>query len=201
MEDPHKHPLKNPEYIIAFGVVLISVCALVVSIRQTNIMSEQRALMHEQAKAAVWPRLSMGVSKSHSLEDRSVTDYNINLSNAGVGPAIIKHVQVTYKGASVKSWWELFDQFEMDESIPRYISNSNISRNIVRGGDNVRVLRLTDNLPLANEFYTHASSISYEIYYESIYGDMWKYSLTGTEEVTELLETKPTFPKEQAFDH
>ncbi|WP_462248626.1 hypothetical protein [Ekhidna sp.] len=49
----NKNPLRNPEYIIAFGVALISICALFVSIRQTTIMSEQRALMHEQAKASV----------------------------------------------------------------------------------------------------------------------------------------------------
>ena len=109
MEDPNRNPLKNPEYLIAFSVILISICALVVSIGQTTIMSEQRTLMHEQAKASVWPRLSLKVSKSHSTEDKSIIDYKFFVTNAGVGPAIIKHVKVLFK--SVKASFVRVSQY------------------------------------------------------------------------------------------
>ncbi|MEP1097221.1 MAG: hypothetical protein ABJG78_19050 [Cyclobacteriaceae bacterium] len=196
-----KNHLKDPEYIVAFGVVLISVCALVVSIRQTNIMSEQRVLMHEQAKAAVWPRITLGVSKSHSQKDNSIVDYKINLSNAGVGPAIIKYVKVSYDGNVATSWHNLFDYFNMPDSLPLYISNSNISQNIIRAGDVVRILGFPDNLPLAQIFYEHSDKVEIEIYYESIYGDMWKYSTSPTGENTEALELIPQFSNEEAFQN
>ncbi|MEQ9403753.1 MAG: hypothetical protein RIM99_09225 [Cyclobacteriaceae bacterium] len=197
----NNNPLKNPEYLIAFGVVLISVCALVVSIRQTTIMSEQRALMHQQAKAAVWPRLAMSVGKSHSIEDNSVTDYRITVSNAGVGPAIIKYVNVSFKGQPVSNWWELFRKFEMDENIPLYITNSTISQSIIRQGDDLRILSLGDNLPLAQEFLKNSGDITFEIFYESIYGDMWKYSagLTSSDDTTESIETDLVFSQEEEF--
>jgi len=194
-----KNHLKDPEYIIAYAIALISICALVVSILQTRIMSEQRGLMHEQAKAAVWPRISLGVSKSHSQENSQIIDYKIYMSNAGVGPAIVKFVKVSFEGKPASNWGELFDYFEMPESTPTYISNSDISQNIVRAGDDVRVLGLTDNLPLAQVYYEHADKIEFEIFYESIYGDMWKYSKKAENESTELLTTIPEFAEEEGF--
>jgi hypothetical protein len=195
----NNNSLKNPEYIIAFSIALISICALVVSIMQTRIMSEQRALMHEQAKAAVWPRIALGVSKSHSKKDNRIIGYELNLNNAGVGPAIIKHVKMSYKGNHITSWGNLFDSFEMSDSIPRYISNSNVSQNIIRAAEVVRILGLSDNLLLAQIFYENWDSIEIEIYYESIYGDMWKYKRKAEKESTEPLETIPDFIKEQSF--
>ncbi|MEP5613544.1 MAG: hypothetical protein ABJP45_14930 [Cyclobacteriaceae bacterium] len=194
-----KNHLKDPEYIIAYAIALISICALVVSIKQTSIMSEQRALMHEQAKAAVWPRISLGVSKSHSQENDQVIDYKIYMSNAGVGPAIIKYVRVSFEENPVANWGKLFKKFKMSDSIPTYISNSNISQNIVRAGDVVRVLGLSDNLQLAQIFHEHSGKIRFEIFYESIYGDMWKYSKKAESETTEELEIIPDFSEDEEF--
>lgn len=199
MELGDRPPLKDPQYIVAFSVALISICALVVSIMQTRIMSEQRSLMHEQAKAAVWPRVELGVSKSHSLEDKSVTDYTLNVSNSGVGPAIIHYVKVSFDDQPVQTWWDLFDYFTYTDSVPRYITNSNLSRNIMRAGEDLTILDLSNNLPLAQVFYAHSQHISIEVYYKSIYGDMWKYSMSIAGEETELLEREPVFNEEEKF--
>ncbi len=199
-----KNPLRNPEYIIAFSIALISICALVVSIRQTTIMSEQRALMHQQAKAAVWPRIGLGVSKSHDREDYSILDYRISVSNAGVGPAIIKNVRLLYKGKPMSSWWHMFEAFEMDENIPTYVSNSTLSQNIIRQGDNQQILSLKENLQLGQVFYENSEHISFEITYESIYGDQWIYTtgLTSSEETTkEVIPALKEFDKEESFQN
>lgn len=204
MSHDSTNPLKNPEYIIAFGIALISICALVVSIQQTRIMSEQRALMHQQAKASVWPRLILGIGKSHDIDDRSVTDYRISVSNEGVGPAIIKDVRVLYKGEPMKNWWELFQKFEPDESMQLYVTNSTISGSIIRQGDNTRILSLKNNLPLANLFYEHSEHIVFEIVYESIYGDQWKYAtgLASSYDETLALETPiKEFNVEESFEN
>lgn len=202
MENQSRNPLRNPEYIMAFGVVMISVCALVVSIRQTTIMSEQRALMHEQAKASVWPRLSLGVSKGHNVEDGSLKDYQISVTNDGVGPAIIKNVRVLYKGEPKTGWGRLFVSFDLPEGTPTYMTNSSISQTIIRQGEGVRVLSLKNNLQLAEILYANTEHLQFEIYYESIYGDQWKYStgLNGEGEITEeVLPVVEEFAKEEAF--
>ncbi len=171
----------DTQNIIAVGVTLISVCALVVSIMQTRIMSEQRILMHEQAKASVWPRLTLITMKSHDPDDYRVIKYQLKISNDGVGPAIIKGMRVTYKGEVVKDWWDLFDKFELPDSVNTYIGNAAINGDIIKIGEESMVLDLSINLPLAQIYYDQSAHIMIEIFYESIYGDKWKYTLAETE--------------------
>ena len=175
--NPWKETFTDPQNIVALGVTLISACALFVSITQTRIMSEQRALMYEQAKAAVWPRLSLTISKSHEQINNSIIDYSLVLSNKGVGPAIISGVKVSYKEKVINNWWALFREFEMPDSVDTFISNSPFNNTIVKIGDEYKVLNLKDNLPLANKFFQNSLDIRMEVYYESIYGDKWKLTL------------------------
>lgn len=165
----------DPQNIIAVGVTLISACALVVSIYQTRIMTEQRELMFQQAKASVWPHISMGVSKGHN-HDGSIANFMLGLGNVGVGPAIIKGVRVSYKGQATEHWWDLFKQFEKPDSIETYVSNSRINDRIVRIEEEFVALNLDNNLPLAQIYYREAPNIKFEILYESIYGDKWLYT-------------------------
>lgn len=41
------------------------------------------------------------------------------------------------------------------------------------------VLNLTDNLPLAKEFYKYWRDVEMEIYSKSIYEEQWKYDLVS----------------------
>lgn len=191
--------ISQPQNIIALGVTVISACALIVSIFQTRIMVEQRQLMHEQAKAAVWPRISLARGKSHSQEDYSITDYHLVLGNDGVGPAIIKGVRVTYKDQPVEHWWEMFQLFPGTDSIETFISNASISNTIVKIGEERQVLGLKYNLPLAQIYYREAEKINIEIIYESIYGDRWKFthSSKGTETIS--VDQNVNFPEEEQF--
>ncbi|WP_462248624.1 hypothetical protein [Ekhidna sp.] len=147
-------------------------------------------------------RIGLGVGKSHSVEDQSINNYQIRVTNAGVGPAIIKDVRLLYKDEQITTWWNLFDAFEMNDSIPTYVTNSRISKNIIRQGENLRILSLKENLQLAQVFYENSDQIRIDIIYESIYGDQWKYttSLTGKGESTEeVIPTIEEFDKEKSF--
>ncbi len=191
---------EDPQNIIAFGVTLVSVCALMVSIYQTRIMTEQRELMFEQAKAEVWPHISMGVSKGHN-QDGSIAKFIIGMGNDGVGPAIIKGVRVTYKGQTAENWWDLFDQFEKPDSVETYISNSSINDRIVKIDEEFAALDLDNNLPLAQIFYREAKLIQIEVLYESIYGDSWLYTHSfGKKDVTQTVDQDFQIPEEEQFE-
>ncbi len=76
-----KKSLLSAEYIVAFAAVLLSLCALGVSIYQTRIMSQQQA-------NSVWPYVQ--------LVNSMTKDYvEIMVENKGVGPA--KIIDVTYQ--------------------------------------------------------------------------------------------------------
>lgn len=192
----------NSQNIITFGVIIISVCALIVSITQTRIMSEQRSLMYEQAKAAVWPRLELEVFRSFSSADNGMklTNYGLLIGNAGVGPAIITNTRVSYKGEVVKSWQDLFDKFELPDSILRSFSNMTIGKSILKIGQEAKFFEIKDNLQLAQIFSEKSNGVLIEIIYESVYGDQWKLSrnLVGKT----IIEDQPfdLIPEEDQFE-
>jgi hypothetical protein len=196
VSESSKPILKDPQYIIAIGVTVISLCALIVSAMQTQIMQEERELMREYSRASVWPRLELGISKGHNPDDGSIRHFVISLTNSGVGPAIITDAKVSYNGKAASDWWHLFQIQQIPDSIEAYISNRSFNNQIIKIGETVNVLNLDANLPLANAFFEKMHGLSYEIYYESIYGEKWKYDGETTIEI----ENYAPLPDEEQFD-
>ena len=191
---------EEPQNIIAIGVTLISACALIVSVYQTRIMTEQRELMFKQAKAEAWPYVSIGASKGHQ-KDGSIAHFQLLVGNDGVGPAIVKGVRVTYKDFVAKDWWDLFDQFEMPDSVETYISNSHINDRIIKIGEEFTGLDLNINLPLAQFYFREAPQIKIEVLYESVYGDRWLYTYVFREKgITEVVDKNFEIPEDEQFE-
>lgn len=200
MSEPSKPSFfKDPQNIIAVGVTIISLCALMVSLVQTNLMREESALMREHSRASVWPRLEFTFAKGHSRTDGSINKFVFQLTNSGVGPAIITDVVVRHKGQVAEDWWDLFDLHELPDSIETHITNINFNGRIIKIGETVDILKLDDNLPLAQAFYERLAHLSLDIYYESIYGESWKYELGESGENTIKLEDFAGLPEEEQF--
>ena len=196
-----KNFFKDPQNIIALAVSLISICALGVSIMQTRIMSEQRALMHEQAKASVWPRLQIERSKSHRREDYQLTMYELEIINAGVGPAIITDVRVSFDEKITKDWWDVFDHLNLPDTMNTAIGFGSINNSMVRIGEEMKFFSLSNNLPLAQYFHKNDGSIKIEIWYKSIYGDKWKLTYKKTDNKHEEVDSNFSLPDKEQFQN
>lgn len=194
-----KEVIQEPQNIIALGVTIISVCALMVSIMQTRIMSEQRELMYEQAKASVWPRLQIDRYKSHNTDNNQIIDYKLTLSNGGVGPAIITDVRVSFENKPQKNWGYFFKYFNLPDTVKTYTTTGDINNTIVKIGADIVFFDLQKNLPLAHFFYKNESKMKIEIWYKSIYGDKWKLTYQNEIEKTEEVDNNFTLPKEEQF--
>ena len=186
---------RDPQNIIAVGITIISLCALIVSILQTRVLQEERELMREYSRASVWPHLDFMANKAYNKNDGTLTQLSFNLSNNGVGPAIITDVKVSYNDSIAKNWWNLFEIMEIPDSIETFIGNNIFNDRVIKIGETVKILNLDNNLPLANAFFERGTGFSIEIYYESIYGEKWKY-YKGT--ITKLDNFKG-LPKEEQF--
>lgn len=197
MNEPSKSNYRDPQYVIAIGVTIISLCALIVSVMQTQLMRQESELLREYSRASVWPRLEFGLSKSHNPTDGSLTQFTLSLSNSGVGPAIITDVKVSYNDKTATDWWHLFRIQEIPDSIETYITNSSLNKQIIKIGETITILDLSKNLPLAEEFMKRLENLSVEIYYESIYKEKWKYNI----EETIKLENFEGLPEEDQFDN
>lgn len=171
---------KEPQNVIALGVTLISVCALIVSVTQTRIMIRQSELMDTQARASVRPILIYERYRAFDPQTLQLTDYQMSILNRGVGPASIDDVYVAHNGKVVRSWGSLFQRMNVHDSIPTYVTTEPLNNAVIQAGEEVVFLDLSDNLALARVINKSLDSIDMKILYSSIYGD--QFELRRTEE-------------------
>jgi len=186
---------RDPQNIIAISVTIISLCALIVSVIQMNLLREERELMREHARASVWPHLEIMPWQAYN-NDGTLKSLQLNLTNSGVGPAIITDVKVSNDDTIAHNWWELFDIIDIPDSIDTRINNSRFNKRVVKIGETIKILDLDNNLPLANAFTHVKKHMTIEIYYKSIYGEKWKL-VHGK---TIKLENFKGIPKDEQFN-
>ena len=150
--------------IITGAAVFISFCAFFVSIYQTSVLKMQTDIMNEQKEAAVWPRLFTARNTGSNL-------HQFTLQNDGVGPALIKYVEVTMDGTSYKRWGDMF--YVLNDSCEARIAISMINNRVIKSGESVVLCNLIDN-DLINIINTKRPKFDIDIYYESVYGRLWR---------------------------
>ena len=190
--------LSDPQNIIAVSVTIISLCALIVSIMQMNLLREERELMREHARASVWPHLELMPEQSFN-KDHTLKSFRLKLTNTGVGPAIITDVLISWNDSIAHNWWELFELMKVSDSIERGINNSYFNKRVMKIGESVNILDFDNNIPLANAFVekinNKENNIHLEIFYKSIYNDRWKYFQGKSVKISDY----KSLPKDKQF--
>ncbi|MEL6725555.1 MAG: hypothetical protein AAFP81_10355 [Pseudomonadota bacterium] len=85
----------NVEMTTALSAVVVGVAALIVAVDQSNIARQQADLMEKTVQASVWPVVQFDVATE---QDQRMARATLSLRNSGVGPAIIKGIQITRDG-------------------------------------------------------------------------------------------------------
>lgn len=88
----------NVEMTTALSAVVVGVAALIVAVDQSNIARQQADLMEKTVQASVWPVVQFDFVADQDLYG---AEASLSLRNSGVGPAIIKGIQVTRDGVPV----------------------------------------------------------------------------------------------------
>jgi hypothetical protein len=89
---PKKPRARDPEFWIAIGALLVSALAMFTSFVQVN-------LQRHQERVLVWPHVNARASYSNE-------GYSFVAFNKGLGPALVRDVQLQVDGKSVKNWNE-----------------------------------------------------------------------------------------------
>ena len=82
-----------------------SVVAIAISALALAIGAYQTRLMQAQARASVWPYVKIGFGYAENGESPG---FNIHIQNNGVGPAIVKSVQVWLDDKPLHSWLDAY---------------------------------------------------------------------------------------------
>lgn len=175
------------ELIVAGSAVIISLCALIISYKQVNMMEEQMHL-------SVIPRLSIGLSTGQN-------EFTIGLINNGIGPAEIIDTELKVDGKVVLDWKEFFNSIDSTITVKSNKTTSKLN-DILIGQQSVRaVLSVKDSVwPVVLD--TNRHRISMKICYKSLYNDWFEVerkSFTVGGDIVNRTVDKNTIDDKNAF--
>ena len=149
------------EYLLAGVAFFVSLMTLAVYIYQARMMREQQHV-------SVWPYL-----ESHFSD---VEDYRICVKNKGVGPAIIRKVEMVVDGKVVPDN-KAFITAVLGADWTMGYQNASLNGRVLAPGEEVVTFKIPDlKEGRAFEAKLQAHTFDLRITYCSIYGDCWENS-------------------------
>jgi hypothetical protein len=147
------------EYLLAGVAFFVSVTTLFVYIYQARMMREQQHV-------SVWPYVEWHYS--------NVDDYHISVRNKGVGPALIRKVEMRVDGQVVANN-KAFVTAVLGPDWTLHYVNSTLEGCVMAAGEEITLFKIPD-LKEGREFEKKKEAHDFQltILYCSIYGDCWK---------------------------
>ncbi len=153
----------------AIGVVIASLVGLLALL----VSGYTAYIQRQQVRAQVWPYLTRGYVQPPGAGD---TEYKLALFNKGVGPAIVRNVQVLVDGKPQTTWKQVFGALGLANDTFSY---SSLDRNVLSAGETLPILVFNDAPALSNfrrAFVRHAKM---RICYCSTLGECWMFADRG----------------------
>jgi hypothetical protein len=131
-DSPAQKTRFKSEFIVALAAIVVSVMTLFVYIYQARIMMDQQ-------HTSVWPYVAWNFS---FFDEGKTQELYISVVNKGVGPALVKDVQLTLDGTPYfptkydELLKELFGQTRRDSL---WIIYENVSNIVMAPGDEVKL--------------------------------------------------------------
>jgi hypothetical protein len=144
---------------------LLAGVAFFVSLTTLGVYIYQARMMREQQHVSVWPYMEWNTS--------NVQDYHLSTRNKGVGPAIIRKVEMSVDGKPVASNRALIDAILGPGADLTHI-NSSLEGRVLLPGEEVVPFRVPD-LPAGRAFEAKLQQHAFQlrITYCSVYGECW----------------------------
>jgi hypothetical protein len=149
------------EVLLAAAVTLLTLAALIVTVVQTKIAREQQ-------QASVWPYLRF--DRSYGSDHGSLTAIN-----KGVGPALIKRVEVSYRG---KSYPDHMALLKTELTRTSTFEFGSLSRgDVLQAGERHRLFAMRDPNQVARfRALTDDAQLVIKVVYGDVYGNCWQYA-------------------------
>lgn len=167
-----KYRLKT-DTIIAVSAILISLCALIMTVVENNMMRIQQ-------KASNYPHLIL--ARGYNNEG-----FYITLQNKGPGLAFVKNFYIwTEEEDGTKTYFENWEDVanhflpEGHDVTYSVIKTTTVNEDVMEGGESANFFKLPykrEDLQYEDEFiFTHIPKLKYKLCYCSILKDCWYLS-------------------------
>jgi hypothetical protein len=146
---------------------IMAVSAIIVAAASLSVAVYEAHINREYQKISVWPY----VTQSNSMVPGE--PYARNLSNFGVGPALIKSVQVRVDGTPLRDWAEV-SRALTGQAIPDLVYSSLHGGSVLLPDKTMTVVKIPPG-DAALKFWEQAQTerLSIRVCYCSLYGDCW----------------------------
>lgn len=149
--------------------MVTALTAVVVGVGAIGVSMYETLLIRQQLKGSAWPHLEIGYS---ATPERFV----YLLTNTGVGPARIRHAEVTVDDELASDWPTVFRRLALEVDL-NTMSRSFIStRGAMPPGDGMVVLELGNAQPLEG-MLQQMGRVDIAVCYCSVYDDCWVAAL------------------------
>jgi hypothetical protein len=150
---------------------LTSAIALAVSVFALAIGAWQTRLMQTQARASVWPHLSIGYTYSSDTDENA---FIWRVDNNGVGPARVQRVSLSLDGHPMKHWTDVLIALGFKGKL--HLSTSSISGEVIPPSLNretaIETIHINDR-DVGAAFKSAVDRFKMDICYCSVYEDCW----------------------------
>ena len=157
--------MKNADKLLAISAFIVSICALVVSIYQTQILSQEK-------DASVWPYLRVEQSWGSNY-------YILSVNNKGVGPAIIQNMYYQYEDSTFQyinnlAEYIIRQEYSTDMSISYDYTNIEPKGTAMIAGESKDILRFRDTPGINERMLKYLQKVDIFLDYSSIYNNCWR---------------------------
>jgi hypothetical protein len=170
---------------------ILSICAILIGVMTLVVYFIQTRLLMEQQHAGVWPCIQIsGTNDYQGTKDKEY--FTVNVENKGIGPALIKKVEIKFQG---KMYNKFGDVFEIATKSHTYV-NSGLEGRTIASNELVNPIKIplsVEGHKFARLFYnSDSASMSVKIYYQSVYGKCFVSSGFDAKELPDcsILEEK-----------
>jgi hypothetical protein len=182
-EEPREQPrARNWDSVTALIAAMIGVLALLVS-------GYTAYIQRQQVRAEVWPNLLIGFYDP---------DRSIGVHNKGVGPAIVRSVQVWVDGAPQGDWSGVLTALGLPTA---GITISTISGTVISPGERVLAISMADADAYQRFRSELVGRVNTEICYCSTLGECWLHSdrMPNRKPGLTAIDQCPVVADDQAF--
>jgi hypothetical protein len=154
---------------LTFWQTILSVAGVFIAVVALYAALSESSAVRQQTAAAVWPFVQLSIADSDTAD---AADFTLSFTNAGVGPAKMRTMQLVVDGEPVRDWADAVERLggQLNDSLSRnFITNRVLS-------PDERVDSIHTNDPeLARKFQAvMGNSENYIIYcYCSIFDECW----------------------------
>ncbi|WP_029903437.1 hypothetical protein [Prevotella sp. 10(H)] len=158
--------------LLTIMALAVSLFTLIMYIQQTALLTRQTDILIEQNKASTWPHLYIGRGVGFQSEGQP-TEFDINITNQGNGPAIIEKVVMRLDGVEIESWSDLRKQMQIPEHIKSSPEIEPLRNKVIMPGQMIVIISWLQSPDILQYMYPKFLNLEMEICYRSVLNEYW----------------------------